>query len=145
MFKKFSVALVVLAVLCTALPALADHHKAKIMTKDGIGSYIADAKGMTLYTFGKDTMGVSACAGECIQKWPAYTADKVEPQAGLNAKDFGSIKRADGTSQVTFKGMPLYYFFKDQKPGDTNGQGLLGLWNAANPAGMMPMSMPMMK
>jgi predicted lipoprotein with Yx(FWY)xxD motif len=120
--------------LFAAVPALADHHKAKIMTKDGIGSYIADAKGMTLYYFTKDTPGVSACAGDCLQKWPAYFADKVEPQAGLNAADFATIKRADGASQTTFRGYPLYYFFKDAAPGDTAGQGVNSVWYVIDPA-----------
>ena len=138
MFKKFSFAAVLFGVLLFALPALADHHKAKIMTKDGVGAYIADAKGMTLYYFTKDADGKSVCMGECVQKWPLYTADKVEPQAGLEAKDFGSIQRTDGTSQATYKGAPLYYFFKDLKPGDTNGQGVGGVWFVVNPAAFPP-------
>lgn len=138
MFKRFSAAVVILAVLLVALPALADHHKAKVMTKDGLGAYIADAKGMTLYYFTKDAAGKSVCLGDCVEKWPLYTADKVEPQAGLEAKDFGAIKREDGKSQVTYKGFPLYYFFKDQKPGDTSGQGVGGVWYVVNPAAFPP-------
>jgi predicted lipoprotein with Yx(FWY)xxD motif len=133
MLKKIG-AFVLLAVMLTALPAFADHHKTKIMTKEGVGSYIADAKGMTLYYFTKDADGKSVCNGECLQKWPAYVAEKVEPQAGLNAKDFGVFKRDDGKPQVTFKGAPLYYFFKDQKPGDTTGQGVGGVWYVIDPA-----------
>jgi len=139
MFRKFSVAAVILAVLLVALPAMADHHKAKIMTKDGVGAYMADAKGMTLYYFTKDTVGKSVCLDGCVEKWPLYTADKVEPQAGLAAKDFGSIKREDGKSQVTYKGFPLYYFFKDKKAGDTLGQGVGGVWYVINPAAFPPM------
>lgn len=128
----------VLLVLLFSLPALADHHKAKIMTKDGVGSYMADAKGKTLYYFTKDTPGKSACSGDCLQKWPPYAAEKVEPQAGLNEKDFGTLKREDGTSQVSYKGYPLYYFFKDQNPGDTNGQGVNTVWYVIDPANFPP-------
>jgi predicted lipoprotein with Yx(FWY)xxD motif len=127
-----------LFVLLLSLPALADHHKAKIMTKENVGSYIADAKGKTLYYFTKDSEGKSACSGECLQKWPPYTADKVEPQAGLNEKDFGVLKREEGTAQATYKGYPLYYFFKDQNPGDTNGQGLNNVWYVVDPANFPP-------
>ena len=134
MLRRISAIVVVLAVVLIALPALADHHKTKVMTKDGLGSYMADAKGMTLYYFTKDADGKSACAGECLQKWPPYVAEKVEPQAGLNAKDFGVLKREDGKPQVTFKGAPLYYFFKDQKAGDTNGQGVGSVWYVIDPA-----------
>ena len=31
--------------------------------------------------------------------------------------------------------MPLYYFAKDAKAGDTNGQGLNGKWFVASPTG----------
>jgi predicted lipoprotein with Yx(FWY)xxD motif len=108
------------------------------MNKDGVGAYIADAKGMTLYYFAKDSAGKSVCAGDCLAKWPAYAANKVEPQAGLEAKDFTNIKREDGASQVTYKGYPLYYFAKDQKPGDTTGQGVGGVWYVVDPAAFPP-------
>jgi hypothetical protein len=46
--------------------------------------------------------------------------------------------RSDGTQQVTYNGHPLYVFVKDQKPGDTNGQGVTAFgaaWFALSPAG----------
>ena len=33
----------------------------------------------------------------------------------------GTITRNDGSLQVTYKGLPLYFFHSDSKPGDTNG------------------------
>lgn len=138
MFRKLTISLVALAIMLIAVPALADHHKAKIMKKDGVGAYIADAKGMTLYYFAKDSAGKSVCLGDCLAKWPAYSADKVEPQAGLEAKDFANIKREDGAAQVTYRGYPLYYFAKDQKPGDTLGQGVGGVWFVVDPAAFPP-------
>lgn len=109
----------------------------KVMKKEGLGSYLADGKGMTLYYFAKDKPGVSACSGGCIKNWPAYAPAKVEP-AGLAAKDFGTMTREDGTRQVTFRGYPLYYFVKDEKPGDTHGQGVIGAWFVVDPAGFPP-------
>jgi hypothetical protein len=50
----------------------------------------------------------------------------------------GTIKRSDGTSQVTYHGHPLYRFAKDTKPGDVNGEGVTafgGSWFAVSPAG----------
>ena len=55
-----------------AFVARADHHAVKVMKDDKAGSYLADAKGMTLYTFKKDSAGKSACAGECVTRWPIY-------------------------------------------------------------------------
>ncbi len=132
--KTLGAALVAFAMILFSLPALAAGDKAQVLSKEGIGSYLADSKGMTLYIFTKDSPGVSVCSGDCLVKWPAYAADKVEPGAGLNAKDFGVIKRADGSPQATFRGAPLYYFFKDQKPGDTSGQGVNEVWYVVNPA-----------
>jgi predicted lipoprotein with Yx(FWY)xxD motif len=113
--------------------AYAEHHAVKVAKKDGVGSYLTDIKGMTLYYFKKDSPGKSACEGPCAEKWPAYFREKVEPKDGLAAGDFGTITRGDGKKQTTYKGMPLYYFFKDVKPGDTAGQGFNEVWYVVNP------------
>ena len=56
----------------------------------------------------------------------------------MNASLIGAIERRDGTLQVTYNGWPLYYFVKDQKPGDTTGQDIEGFgeeWYLLTPAG----------
>lgn len=119
--------------LLIATAALAAGPSVKIEKKEGVGTYLADAKGMTLYTFKNDMPNMSMCAGGCAQKWPAFHEAKVEPAPGLNAADFGTIKRSDGTAQTTYKGMPLYYYAGDKKGGDTTGQGFKDVWYAAAP------------
>jgi predicted lipoprotein with Yx(FWY)xxD motif len=57
----------------------------------------------------------------------------VDAKEGLKAGDFGTITRADGKKQTTYKGMPLYYFIKDTKAGDTMGQGVKDIWTVAAP------------
>ena len=50
----------------------------------------------------------------------------------------GTTKRSDGKPQVTYNGHPLYRYEADQKPGDTNGQGLNafgGAWFVLSPTG----------
>lgn len=120
--------------------ALADHPTAKIMVKEkeGIGSYLADNKGMTLYYFKKDSPGKSACTGACLEKWPIFYAEKISAPKGVAAKDFGTITREDGKKQTTYKGWPLYYFFQDKNPGDTKGQGVNNVWYVINPATFTP-------
>jgi hypothetical protein len=57
---------------------------------------------------------------------------------GANAALLGTTKRADGTTQVTYNGHPLYRFIKDVNPGQTNGQGVVafgGSWFAVTVAG----------
>ncbi|MDQ0767453.1 putative lipoprotein with Yx(FWY)xxD motif [Pseudarthrobacter defluvii] len=89
------------------------------------GSIVVDAKGMSLYFFTKDTKdsGTSACTGSCLVQWPPLTTAAGTPTAeGVTGK-LGTISTPDGKKQVTLNGMPLYYFAKDTKPGDTLGQG----------------------
>jgi len=129
----FSLVSVVLGAFVLTGVAFADHHAVKIAKKDGIDTYLTDTKGMTLYTFKKDTPGKSACEGPCVDNWPLYSREKVEAKDGLSAADFATITRADGKTQTTFKGMPLYYFVKDAKPGDTLGQGVKDVWSVAKP------------
>jgi len=130
---KFSVlAIVVVAFLAGGIALSAE--PVKVVNKDGVGSFIAcDVSGMTLYTFKKDTPGKSACEGECLAKWPIYYVDAVAVKGGLDAKNFGTITRADGQKQTTYKGMPLYFYSGDKKPGDTNGQGLKDAWYVVKP------------
>ncbi len=104
-----------------------------IRTKDGIGSYLVDAKGMTLYHFDKDMPGKSACAGPCVENWPIFYSDTVTVSQGLNPTDFGTITRDDGKKQTTYRGMPLYYFVKDKAPDDTFGQGVKDIWHVVKP------------
>ena len=101
-----------------------------------LGSFLSSpVTGMTLYTFNNDTAGVSNCSGQCAVNWPPY---RVEPgitllgAAGVSGQ-LGTIARADGGTQLTYGGAPLYTYIKDLKPGDTNGQGVGGVWFVAKP------------
>ena len=132
-FGKFAVLAVVVAAFLAGGIALADHHAVKVAKKDGVGSYLTDIKGMTLYNFKKDTPGKSACEGGCLANWPLYFVESVAAKDGLDAKNFGTITRADGKKQTTYKGMPLYFFIGDKAPGDTNGQGVKDMWSVVNP------------
>ncbi len=103
------------------------------------GSIVVDAKGMSLYFFTKDTKdsGTSACTGSCLVSWPPLTTTSGTPAAEGVPGKLGTINTPDGKKQVTLNGMPLYYFAKDTKPGDTLGQGVGGVWYLADPSGAM--------
>jgi predicted lipoprotein with Yx(FWY)xxD motif len=122
-----------LAASTVMLATLAAAATVEVKTKEGIGKYLTDEKGMTLYTFKKDGPGKSACAGPCVEKWPLFSEEKVTVPEGLAAADFGVITREDGKKQTTYKGMPLYYFFKDAKAGDAAGQGVNNVWFVVTP------------
>lgn len=87
---------------------------------------VAGSNGMTVYTFAKDTAdsGTSACTGTCLTTWPALTVPAgSSPTAGSGAGGkIGTITRSDdGSLQVTYNGLPLYFFSGDHAKGDSNG------------------------
>ncbi|MDZ5431469.1 hypothetical protein T3H00_02150 [Pseudomonas fluorescens] len=104
-----------------ALPTMAFAAEPAMMK----GGVMTDHKGMTLYTFDKDTGGKSACTGQCAENWPPLMAE-----AGAKAEGKWSvIKRDDGTMQWAYDGKPLYYFVKDKAPGDMTGDKMKDVWH----------------
>lgn len=124
--------------IATGGAAHAMDHAVRKATKDGVGSYLADAKGMTLYWFKKDSPGKSACSGPCVANWPIYYRESVAAGEGTRAEDFGTITREDGKKQTTFRGYPLYYWSGDKAAGDTKGQGVNGVWYVVDPGSFPP-------
>jgi predicted lipoprotein with Yx(FWY)xxD motif len=125
-------------VLATGSSVIAMDHEVQTLTKEGIGNYLADAKGMTLYWFKKDSPGKSTCTGPCVEKWPVYYREKVKAGKGLKDGDFGTITREDGKKQSTFRGFPLYYWGGDKAKEDTGGQGLKDVWYVVDPSNFPP-------
>lgn len=100
-----------------------------------LGNYLTNSTGWTLYIYTKDTPnnGNSTCYSTCATYWPPFyvNGSTLSIPSNLNESAFSTIKRTDGTIQLTYKGYPLYYYAGDKKAGDTNGQGLGGNWFAA--------------
>ena len=94
-----------------------------------LGKILVDASGRTLYVFDKDTGGTIACTAACTGTWPPLTT--TGPQASSSMSGIGTVQRPDGTTQVTYKSRPLYRYSGDTKAGDTNGDGVGGIWHAA--------------
>lgn len=108
---------------CADEPAMvAENAKGKILT---------DAKGMTLYTFDRDTMpGKSACNGPCATNWPPLMAAAGATSSG----DWTVVTRDDGSKMWAYKGKPLYTWVKDTKPGEMTGDGFANnAWHVAKP------------
>jgi predicted lipoprotein with Yx(FWY)xxD motif len=108
----------------------------KVVAGSGsVANYLTGEDGRTLYVFTKDAKdsGKSVCNGDCAAPWPAFTVDslaEVKPDAAATGK-LALATRDDGTKQVTYNGMPLYYFAADKAAGDTKGQGIGGVWFVA--------------
>lgn len=97
----------------------------QVSKKDRIGAYLTDGKGMSLYMFEKDAPNHSNCHDDCAKAWPPLLTQGA-PSAGaeVDKSKLATIKRPDGTTQVTYAGMPLYYYAKDTAPGDVKGQDI---------------------
>jgi predicted lipoprotein with Yx(FWY)xxD motif len=112
---------------------------ALITTKhDKLGTILAyGSKKLTVYLFEGDKGKTSSCTGACAAAWPPVTG---KPQAAGAAmtSNLGTITRADGTTQVTYKGHPLYVFVKDKDDGDAYGEGVKAFgadWYVLAPSG----------
>ena len=124
----------------SAAPSAAPSAAGATVEATDVGSIgtvlVAGSNGMTVYVFTKDVKdsGKSACSGGCLETWPALTVPSgTTPTggAGLTGK-LGTITREDdGTLQVTYNGLPLYFFKNDQAPGDSNG--VYENWEAVKP------------
>src|SRR5918992_2583242 len=101
------------------------------------GPSLVGPDGRTLYIFTQDSEGTSTCYDDCAAAWPPLEVPdgaSVEPGEGVTG-ELGITERDDGTSQVTYEEMPLYFFASDAEPGDATGQGVNDVWFIASPQG----------
>jgi predicted lipoprotein with Yx(FWY)xxD motif len=115
-------------------------RRARIVAADsGFGRVLFDANGQVVYVFENDRRDVSACTSDdCVKAWPpVLTEEEPSAGAGLDAALLGTIRRDDGTLQVTYAGRPLY-FYEHEGPDeirchDVNLHG--GQWWVVTPSG----------
>ena len=101
----------------------------------GFGAILTGPNGMTLYTHAGDTATESTCTGACATAWPPL-ATTAQPTAGPGVTgQLGTVSRADGATQVTYDGHPLYYWQGDTKAGDVTGNDVEGFSVATVSAG----------
>ncbi|WP_330335278.1 SCO0930 family lipoprotein [Streptomyces sp. NBC_00536] len=108
------------------------------VTNDGkLGNILVDGQSRTLYRFNNDSAWPMkfGCLGGCLDTWkPAAPVDKKKVK-GIPEALVGSVKRPDGTMQLTIDCWPVYTFTGDTAPGQTNGHNKQGLWFAVTDAG----------
>jgi predicted lipoprotein with Yx(FWY)xxD motif len=106
-----------------------------------LGQVLVDSNGLTIYLFLADKGTASACnSASCVQYWPPVLTNGA-PQAGsgLTVSLLGTTTRADGATQVTYAGHPLYRFVNDKAAGDVTGQAVNAFgapWYVVAPSGM---------
>src|SRR5689334_9379180 len=95
---------------------------------------LTNAQGMTLYYFTADSATQSACSGSCAQMWPPLLfAGSGGPTGPTSLTGKLSVQTDANGSQVEYNGHPLYTFSGDTAPGQTNGEGITGMWFVATP------------
>ena len=104
----------------------------KTASSSSLGTILVDSQGITLYRLSGEHGGKFICmSSACLGAWHPLAA----PASGTPSGEVGSlgtVKRPDGTVQVTYKGAPLYTFTGDHQPGETSGEGIkdVGTWSA---------------
>jgi len=117
----------------SAAPAgsAADVYRVTLGKDQKLGDYLVGEDGKALYLFTKDTKDTPTCAGQCAAAWPPFELEGAETVAagdGVSGALATVVRADDGKRQVTYNGIPLYYFAKDAAAADTRGQGLNGVW-----------------
>jgi len=105
-------------------------------TKIGGVTVLTNARGLTLYWFAPDTPTKSACNGDCAAYWPPVRGP-VTAGPGVTGR-LGTITRADGSTQETYNGHPLYTYVADSGPGQAHGNNVNlngGYWHVVPVSG----------
>ena len=121
--------------LMLALPMLGarvlaqDAGTLKVAQDEANGAFLTNADGMTVYLFTPDTTaGESTCYERCAEAWPPVPPEDATALPPGVPGELTTIERTDGTQQVAYNDIPLYYWVQDQAPGDVTGQGVGGVW-----------------
>jgi len=116
----------------------------KVVKNPKLGKQVlVNRRGFTLYSLSAETHGRFICANStCLSLWKPVVVPRGSKPTG--AAKLATIKRPDGRTQVTYRGLPLYSFVDDQKPGDTNGNGFkdVGTWRVATLGAAAPAPAP---
>lgn len=108
--------------LILVLALLLSAHALAAPPAEKRGGMLVDPAGMALYTFDKDGAGTSNCNERCAVLWPPFVAAADARATG----EYTLIKRKDGKRQWALRGMPLYYWLADGKPGAATGEAVAG-------------------
>jgi predicted lipoprotein with Yx(FWY)xxD motif len=133
-----------LAALALAAPTMAVEQARPTLTAKSsrFGKVLFDGRGFVLYAFTKDRRGgPSRCSGACAKAWPPYVVrGALRAGPGVQASMLKTVRRADGSRQVTYAGWPLYFYVGDRQAGQILCQNVSefgGLWLVQRPSGKL--------
>lgn len=125
--KWYSAALAALTVAGLAPVLLRAQGLSPATVQLSPSGYLVDSSGRSLYVYLPDAQSQSRCYDRCVENWPPLlTSGRPVAGPGVDARLLGTTARADGSTQVTYNGWPLYLYRRDDDPGETFGHGLGG-------------------
>ncbi|MBX3061342.1 MAG: hypothetical protein KF726_00100 [Anaerolineae bacterium] len=144
--SKLKMLILLLFVFSLVSPVMAQDSTTliSVATSDTLGKYLVGENGLTLYSFPPDPINESVCYDACAEAWPPLTvesADKITVADGIPGT-FATTTRKDGALQVTYNGIPLYYWARDAQAGDTTGNRVGRIWWIVPPATVYPQRVP---
>ena len=114
--------------------------RARLVVQDSdFGRVLFDANGQVVYAFENDRTNRSNCTSEdCVDAWPpVLTQEQPSADRGVQPRLLGTIRRSNGSLQVTYNGRPLY-FYAHEAPGEIKCHNVDlhgGLWWVVTPQG----------
>jgi predicted lipoprotein with Yx(FWY)xxD motif len=114
-------------------------YTVKIASKAGVGNYLVDGRGMTLYYTISDRPNYTNLPDEMLTSWFVFYVTGIVVLPDLKVSDFGTYMRDSNIRQTTYKGYPLYYFYQDKIAGDTFGNKQGSVWFVVNPDNFPPL------
>jgi predicted lipoprotein with Yx(FWY)xxD motif len=135
------VATVAAAVVAGSADAVRTAAPTLTVRSSAYGRILFDGKGRALYAFTRDKRGgKSTCYGACAKAWPPYVVrGRLAAGTGTKRSLLGTVKRRDGSRQVTYAGRPLYYYVADGR-GEVKCQNVNefgGLWLVVRATGKL--------
>jgi predicted lipoprotein with Yx(FWY)xxD motif len=89
----------------------------------GAGNVLVDSNGQALYASDQETeAGMALCTGACTSFWQPLTVSGGSVEGSSVPGEVGTMKRPDGSMQVTFDGK-LLYTFTQEGPEEVTGDG----------------------
>jgi predicted lipoprotein with Yx(FWY)xxD motif len=150
LIRIFPAALVVVALVSAACnnqdsttlsaPPTTDVSLTLTLQKSPVGPILATGGGDTLYDFVPDTPTHSACLNDgCVFQWPPLVkSGPIRLGHGVDPSLVGTLRRPDGSTQISYGGHPLYTYNLDVTPGLVSGQAIDqdgGLWYVLDAGG----------
>jgi predicted lipoprotein with Yx(FWY)xxD motif len=93
-------------------------------------SILTNAQGLSLYYRTSDAPPSTVCSGGCASAWPPLTTSgSGAPTSAASLPGKLTVVADTNGNQVEYDGHPLYTYTGDTAAGQTNGEGVGGVWH----------------